>query len=279
MDLARIGYYLRASGLQGLFSVLRSKALGTPCVLQVRRAETRHPIYLRFPSADIGVYDQVFEKGEFELEVIRTPRAMVDAGANIGLVSVYWAIRFPEARILAIEPEANNFDMLQRNTAPYTNITPIRAALWDKNTQLIVIDSGSGEWAFVTRERCSPGEYGHGAAVRGMTVDQLMQEYGLETIDVLKIDIEGSEKEVFQDPSLWIGRVDTLIVELHDRMRAGCSRSFYNATDGFACEWVSGEHVWLTREVGCLRREPHSTHRMLPGGGQAQCLTGDEDWG
>jgi hypothetical protein len=90
--------------------------------------------------------------------------------------------------------------------------------------------------------------------VRGMTVDTIMKEEGIEHIDILKIDIEGAEREVFGDTSSWIGKVDALIIELHDRMKPGCSRSFYEGSKGFDNKWLRGENVYLTRRGSCLTR-------------------------
>ena len=114
------------------------------------------------------------------------------------------------------------------------------------------------KWGFMTQAQDSVeekfGEILH--EVRGVTVDTIMKEQGIEHIDILKIDIEGAEREVFKDPSSWLGSVDALIVELHERMKSGCDRSFYNSTNGFDDEWLQGENVYLTREKGCLMRAP-----------------------
>jgi hypothetical protein len=74
-----------------------------------------------------------------------------------------------------------------------------------------------------------------------------MNDYNLTSIDILKIDIEGAEKEVFEDSSLWIDKVDSLIVELHERMKPGCNRTFYCGSNGFVDEWKNGENVYLSR--------------------------------
>jgi hypothetical protein len=85
--------------------------------------------------------------------------------------------------------------------------------------------------------------------VAGVTVDALMDSRGLDAIDVLEIDIEGAEKEVFTDASAWIDRVGVLMVELHERMKTGCNRAVYAATGGFATEWVQGpNNVGMARE-------------------------------
>jgi hypothetical protein len=98
----------------------------------------------------------------------------------------------------------------------------------------------------------SRGEILH--ETHGITVDTIMKEQYVEHIDILKMDIEGAEREVFSDPSSWIEKVDALIVELHERMKSGCNRNFYSNTNEFDDEWLQGENVYLTRSKGCLTR-------------------------
>ena len=80
-----------------------------------------------------------------------------------------------------------------------------------------------------------------------ITVDKVLEDFDLPQIDILKIDIEGAEKEVFSDTSAWIDRVDAIIIELHERYKRGCNRSFYCGTKGFDFEWTRGENVFLSR--------------------------------
>jgi FkbM family methyltransferase len=77
---------------------------------------------------------------------------IIDAGANIGLTSVVYANRYPEARVIAIEPEVSNFQLLKENAASYPNIELVHGALWKENTKLRILDPGSGSWAFRTQE-------------------------------------------------------------------------------------------------------------------------------
>jgi hypothetical protein len=90
--------------------------------------------------------------------------------------------------------------------------------------------------------------------VMAMTVDKIMNDYNLEKIDILKIDIEGAEKEVFSNASSWIEKVDAIIVELHERRKTGCRRSFYCGSNGFDNEWHQGENIYLSRG-NCLTRK------------------------
>jgi hypothetical protein len=89
--------------------------------------------------------------------------------------------------------------------------------------------------------------------IQGKTLDSIMREYNLQRIDILKIDIEGAEKEVFNDTSSWLEKTDAIIIELHERMKSGCDHSFYNGSKGFDEEWHQGENVYLTRKKRLTR--------------------------
>ena len=256
MSLRTLRRYGRVAGVRGLVSAAKGKIARRPTLLKMERPGIRFPFFLRLPSTDVPAFEQIFIKQEYDFAVSRAPRIIVDAGANIGLASIYFSNKFPDTKIIAIEPEQSNFELLERNAAPYDNITPVRGALWHENTSVNLVDPALGKWAFRTQARDSDeesfGEIVH--EVQGMTVDTVMREHDIDHIDVLKIDIEGAEREVFRDPSSWIEKVDALIVELHERLKLGCNRSFYNGTNGFDDEWVQGENVYLTRSGGCVAR-------------------------
>ena len=230
-------------------------------LLRINRSDCRFPFALRFPSSDIDTFEQIFVGNEYDFLVETQPKVIVDAGANIGLAAIYFANRYPEAKIIAIEPEQSNFELLKENVAPYANIIPLQVALWHKNEEIDLVDPGRGKWGFITQNKESeknPSETPQSAichTVKAITVDRLMDEYALDRINILKIDIEGAEKEVFSDTASWIDKVDCIVVELHDRIRPGCLDSFYNGAKGFDHEWLQGENViltkgnWLTRHA------------------------------
>ena len=55
---------------------------------------------------------------------------------NIGYASVFYANKYPEAEVLAIEPDSSNFEMVEKNTFNYPNIKRIQSAIWGKSTYL-----------------------------------------------------------------------------------------------------------------------------------------------
>ncbi len=248
--------YLRTVGPRGIVQAMKAKVTNSTILFKLSRRDCKHPILLRIPTSDVPTYKQVFVNDEYDFLVETQPKVIVDAGANIGLASIYFANRYPDAKIIAIEPEQSNFELLKENIAPYPNITPIQAALWHENKELSLIDPGLGNWAFrtVVTNPLENTQTKTCHSVMAITVDTIMKDFNLETIDILKLDIEGAEKEVFSNTSSWIGKVDSLIVELHERMKAGCNRSFYRGSIGFDIEWKQGENVFLSRGNNLKRR-------------------------
>lgn len=80
-----------------------------------------------------------------------------------------------------------------------------------------------------------------------MTIDSLMSDYDLARIDILKLDIEGGEKEVLECCDSWIESVDLIVAELHDRIVPGCESTFEKATQSFAQSYQSGEKMVAQR--------------------------------
>ena len=251
-----VRYYRRVVGVRGLVSAIKGKITKTRRLLQIKRPEIAFPFFLRVPSSDVLAFEQIFINHAYDFEINRPPKTIIDAGANIGLASIYFSNKFPGSKIIALEPEESNFALLKQNVALYGNIIPVCGALWHEDGRIDLVDPGLGEWGFMTQAQDDVkqgyGEILHEA--RGMTVDTIMKKQGIEHIDILKIDIEGAEQEVFGNPSSWIGKVDALIIELHDRMKPGCSRSFYEGSKGFDNRWLRGENVYLTRRGACLTR-------------------------
>jgi FkbM family methyltransferase len=239
--------YYSLFGTPGLLLAARARFLAQDIEIGVAAPGILHPVYLRVRTTDIGVCGEVLVRRLYNCEFHSAPALIVDAGANIGLTSVFFANKYPDARIVAIEPEASNFRMLQKNTAPYPNIKTMKAALWNENCELELFDPEEGHSAFQMRRGSSSGGMAPSNRVQARTVDEIMSELGISSIDLLKVDIEGAEKEVFTDPRRWIDRVGTIAIELHPSMRPGCEQTVEQATGDFDVKWSAGETNYLTR--------------------------------
>jgi hypothetical protein len=118
-------------------------------LLKVVRNDCKYEFYLRDKTMDLGTYQQIFIDKEYNFIANLPPETIIDAGANIGLASIYFANKFPEAKIIAIEPETENFELLKKNVVKYPNIIPLCAALWDTIGQIDLLDTGLGNNAYM----------------------------------------------------------------------------------------------------------------------------------
>lgn len=254
--IGKIKLYFKTLGFRGILYAIIGKAANSELPLNVKRRDIRFPFSLRIPTSDVSTYQKVFIKQEYNFVTEVAPKTIIDAGANIGLASIYFANKYPEAKVIALEPEKSNFEFLRKNVEPYPNIIPVHAALWNRNEEINLIDPGRGKWGFITEAKNTADNPLSNIChtVNGMTIDRIIHDYGLNNIDILKIDIEGAEKEVFEDTASWIGKVNALIIELHERLKSGCNRSFYQGTNGFDHEWCRGETIYLVRGDGTTKR-------------------------
>ena len=83
--------------------------------------------------------------------------------------------------------------------------------------------------------------------VHAITVPDILHRLNADRIDLLKIDIEGSELQLFSRGSeKWLSRVDFIVIELHDRFVSGCSRAFYSALASWQfSQELRGENVFV----------------------------------
>ena len=204
----------------------------------------QRPVYLRNQTTDRKCFEKVFVYDEYRVPFDLSPHLIVDAGANIGMATLYFAHQYPQARIVAIEPELSNFEMLQRNCGGLSNVTLIQSALWPTHSALEIEDSTAAAWTFRVTER----SFDRGIKeISAITVPDILERAAATKIDLLKIDIEGSELELFSDGAeLWVDHVQAIAIELHDRIRPGCAQAFYSVlTSRNFTQEIRGENVFV----------------------------------
>lgn len=240
--------YIRTVGLKGLWHATKVKLFRAKPLFAITREGCKQPIWVRIPTSDIDTYNQVFLWDEYAFNVSKEPKVIVDAGANIGLASIYFANKYPNTKIISIEPEVRNYELLKKNLASYENVHCLHAAVWNVDGTIELVDPGLGNWGFMTQsEKTQDISAPVSHTVNAYTIETIMEKFDIDRIDILKVDIEGAEKEVFENPEPWVDRVDSIIAELHEHMKPGSNRSFYNGTNQFDQEWIRGENFYLTR--------------------------------
>lgn len=208
-------------------------------IMMVKSADIPTPLSIRENTLDKYVFDEIFQRKQYAIDPITLrkyialknaklpkPEVILDLGANIGLSAVYFANHHLNAKIFAVEPDRENYDLLLRNIQEYPSITPILGAIWDvpenvsiSNRAEIVTRSGKlNKSSYMVESGNVPGEQ----PIPGYPIQALMQMFDLKKIDILKIDIQGAEKRVFSGDTSWLNVTTYLFVEVHDRFVDGC---------------------------------------------------------
>ncbi|HWM21978.1 MAG TPA: FkbM family methyltransferase [Ilumatobacteraceae bacterium] len=186
---------------------------------------------LRLDNSDANVFRQVFRYREYDLTGtgqwprIRTAyEAMlaagqrpiiIDAGANVGASTLFFATTYPEATVLAVEPDVENIEMCRLNTRGCPNVRVIRAGLGGEIGRVELLGGENGSWS-ITTERSTEG------STELVTVPQLLEQEGEgSALFMVKIDIEGFESDVFETAEKWIDQPAVLFIEIHDWMLPG----------------------------------------------------------
>jgi len=194
----------------------------------VRARGISTPIHYRPGTSDANVLEQVFEDRQYALLLGRADvRFIVDCGANIGAASLLLLERYPAAQLIAVEPDAGNMAVCRKNLAPFgSRVRFVQSGIWSGDVGLVVERGGFGDgraWSFQVRP-CRPGET---PEMHGVSLGSLIREHDFPRIDLLKMDIERSELEIFTHDDLqWLPRTRVLAIELHD---AECRHAYRQA--------------------------------------------------
>ena len=142
----------------------------------------------------LAAFEEVFIRGEYAVD-IHEPHTIVDAGANIGVASVYFCLRYPNARLYAVEPNPNVLETLQRNLKAFPRASVHQCAFTDKDgtIDLHVHPTSSIASSLVTRTK---GE--SIVSVPSKTFDTFRNEQGIGAVDLFKFDIEGAEDKMLR---------------------------------------------------------------------------------
>lgn len=225
--------YTKSFGVKCGLNLFLQKEIFRAKLVKIHIPGYRERIFIRNKSSDIGVFDKIFVEKEYELDIPSAPKFIVDGGANVGYASIFFANKYPNAKVVSIEPEASNLDILQRNIYGYKNIQSIQSAIWSKKSRMILENPVGAECTFQVKEAQSNSK-----PIESITVDGLCAYSSDGNIDILKLDIEGAEKEVFSSNTSWLANIKILIIELHDRYVPGCSDAVYGA-----CEKHGFRHI------------------------------------
>jgi FkbM family methyltransferase len=204
-----------------------SKKSGTLLFLSWEEEGRLMHFFLRKYTRDLLVFSEFFINKEFikYIEPIQTNskedlKLIIDAGANIGCSALFFHLYFQEAKIICIEPEESNYNLLNKNinaNNASSKIISVQKALWNEITELNLRQRDWSPDGFHVMQKSVQDEIISRTATT--TIPELIKDFGYHQIDLLKIDIEGAEKIIFTDKShveLFIKRTRHLIIDVHE---------------------------------------------------------------
>jgi FkbM family methyltransferase len=143
-----------------------------------------------------------------ELRKIGQVPVIIDGGANVGYSALFFAANFPEALVVALEPDQNSFEALKRNTAKQTRVLAIHGALWSHNGGVHLQSTANGSWGRFVGDQ--------GELTPSMTLHGLFADNPDWRPLIVKLDIEGGEKTVVAASPDVFSSAECIMIEPHD---------------------------------------------------------------
>lgn len=207
------------SGLKDVFAYRRLKKFPMKCpkIVSLKlRSLNGKEVFCRPNTSDAKVLWDVFYHGcHLPPRKLKDNCLILDLGANIGLTMVDFALRYPKARVIGVELDSENAELATQNIqSTGSQCQLVHAAVWFEDGEMFYSPKKGEEWGFRLIDRdghlCPTGQ-----SVPAITIDAIMEKFGIKAVDFIKMDIEGAESEVLRADVKWLKHVHCLTLEVH----------------------------------------------------------------
>ena len=202
--------------------------------VNLRIGDTVVPCAMRL--SDIFVLSEILFERQYDAKSPLPPNpVIVDAGGNVGLSGLWCHAMYRPAALHVFEPASENFDLLSKNLAALPGVVANRAAV---GREAGTLSLNHGEFAGMHSLKPIPGaRLGDSEAVAVVTLEDYMATHAIAGIDLLKIDVEGSELDVLEGLGPRLADVGVILGEVHEDMIDVAG--FYRFLDraGFQLVW------------------------------------------
>jgi FkbM family methyltransferase len=165
-------------------------------------------------SSELFVLADVFCDEQYRLPDNVCPRTILDLGSHIGASIIFFSLKYPQASIYGFEPHPETFRKLQRNVGDLANVRIFRAAVADTDGPVTLFE-GRGSWASSLRADWGSEDSGR-IVVEGKTIDTILHDLRLASVDLMKIDVEGVELDILRATQSPEARAAVIVGEVHD---------------------------------------------------------------
>lgn len=223
--------------------------LHTASSIELRLKNVTYPMQMRTNSSDREVLEYIFVRNEYEPIALRKPKIIIDLGAYVGYSSAYFLSKYASATVVALEPDPSNYTICCRNLESFgSRARVVHGAVWPECTKLALCRGAHGdgrEWA--AQVRATSETLRSSAEIDGYDIPSLISPFGGTEIDLLKIDIERSELELFsRNTESWLPQVRNVCIELHGR---DCEKAFFQALSTYSYDLSQTRELTVCRNL------------------------------
>lgn len=189
------------------FRRLRDESSEQVSPVPIKLRNLRYPIHVRPHTEDVAIVVSNIIREEYgQFQFPKEPKWMIDAGAYIGDTTAYFLSRFPQLMAVSLEPNPPSYEMASLNLGPYAERSVLLKKGLSSNQERVRFGGNS------TGASIQDG----GFEIECTSIQALIEQFAIERINILKMDIEGAEELIFQsNPESWLHCVDVLIIEIH----------------------------------------------------------------
>lgn len=183
-----------------------------------------------YPSdgSDLAVLREVFLKKEY-LSENSNVSTIVDLGSNVGASVAFFKTIYPNARVLACEPDPETFKKLKKNTSQFDSVLLRDYAVSDKKGTIDFYIYPNSSMSSSIYERKSGQQK---ITAKTISLSELLESENIKEVDILKFDVEGAEFEIFQKPD-FLKKTKYLIGEIHEDISGKNLDDFLSSVNGF----------------------------------------------
>lgn len=166
-------------------------------------------VYFKNPAEFLHGIDEIFIQELYRQTLPEQP-LILDCGANIGLSVIYFKRMYPDAKVIAFEPDDENFALLKKNVESFRlkDVSLVNKAVWTEDTSLNFISEGSMSSRIDSSQNSRSGN-----KIEAINLGNFLDK----KIDFLKMDIEGAEYEVIRSAEAKLNMVTNLFLEYHGK--------------------------------------------------------------
>lgn len=181
--------------------------------ISVKGAST-NPMLVRPGTMDaITLWDVFYEKFHMPMSDLVCNGWIISLGANVGYATAHLAHQFPNAKIVAVELDRDNAIMAEKNTAQLRDRCHIvNAAVWVTDDEEINYGGDDVHDLSIIQDRVDAASQ---KVAKTVTIKKLMEDFNIDSVDYLKMDIEGAEAELMNGDTSWLEHVRAINIEVH----------------------------------------------------------------